>query len=407
MAKKRVKRKDWTPEYRKTRRKRCAFVWLSIFCVLVAFFGGVALVSAVGTEANMKKILAMKEVGCDIDPVVDEQTGVVTFVTDEEFRVMQLTDVHIGGGAFSLKKDGWAIDAIQTLVERNKPDLIIITGDIAYPVPFQAGTFNNLREAKVFATLMEQLGVYWAPTFGNHDTEYYSMYNREDISEFYSDPQWEHCLFQTKPSVVNNKLDGYGNYSINVENTSGIITHSFFMFDSHSYTNGDILGVRWEYDNIKQNQIDWYKAEVNRYNAINATLGNTETIKSSMYFHIPLAEYRDAWMEYYNNGQKDTANVQHITGLMGESGKFVYCGVGEDKVFETIQELGSTKWVFCGHDHYNNFTLKYKDIYLTYGMSIDYLAYAGIKNETSQRGATIIDVQTNGEIEITQDRLVK
>ena len=101
-------------------------------------------------------------------------TGYYEFVAsseEDEFKVLHLTDVHIGAGAFSAQKDRWALEAVSTIVHRAKPDLVIVTGDMAYPVPFQAGTFNNKREAEMFAALMEKLGVYWTITFGNHDTE--------------------------------------------------------------------------------------------------------------------------------------------------------------------------------------------------------------------------------------------
>ena len=46
-----------------------------------------------------------------------------------------------------------------------------------------------------------------------------------------------------------------------------------------------------------------------------------------------------------------------------------------------------------------NFSVNYKGIRLTYGMSIDYLAYAGIWQETNQRGCTVIKYAPNGSFE--------
>ena len=64
-----------------------------------------------------------------------------------------------------------------------------------------------------------------------------------------------------------------------------------------------------------------------------------------------------------------------------------------------VIETGSTKAVFCGHDHYNNFSIEYKGIRLTYGMSVDYLAYPGIYKEGSQRGCTVITVESDGSFD--------
>ncbi|WP_242994457.1 hypothetical protein [Butyrivibrio fibrisolvens] len=66
------------------------------------------------------------------------------------------------------------------------------------------------------------------------------------------------------------------------------------------------------------------------------------------------------------------------------------------KMFDTALELGSTTGFFCGHDHYNNASLEYKGIRLTYGMSIDYLAMPGIEKETKQRGAELITIHADG-----------
>ena len=64
-------------------------------------------------------------------------------------------------------------------------------------------------------------------------------------------------------------------------------------------------------------------------------------------------------------------------------------------------ELGSTKGIFCGHDHVNNAVLEYKGILLTYGMSIDYLAYTNLNSEGAQRGCTVINLTQDGELSVS------
>ncbi len=164
----------------------------------------------------------------------------------------------------------------------------------------------------------------------------------------------------------------------------------------------------WKYDNIHENQVQWYKENVIKLNEQNnkkyAELGmkDKSDIESAAFFHIPLTEQRDAWYEYVNNGFKDTENVKLIYGTAGEGNKVVYCGIGEDNLFETMQELGSTKAIFCGHDHKNNFSLDYKGIRLTYGMSVDYLAYPGIYKLGAQRGCTTITFSPDGSFDCAQ-----
>lgn len=370
-----------------------------IIGIIIAAILIVALICAftglLGATANTKRAEAADFVGSRLIPEVDKETGYWTFTTDDDFRILQLTDLHIGGGFLSIRKDSWALNAVAELIQRVKPDLVIVTGDIAYPVPFQSGTFDNLRESKMFAALMESLGVYWTVTFGNHDSEVYSMFSLEYIAEFYEESDFKYCLFQRGPS----NIDGEGNYIINIKNTAGKITQSLVMFDSHAYVDGSLTN---EYDSIHENQIQWYVKEITELNKKNGS-----PVKSMAFFHIPLNEYADAWEEYRLNGKKDTENVKFIYGVAGEPDEKVWPGKYRDNLFETMLELGSTQAIFCGHDHLNNFSVEYKGIRLTYGLSIDYLAYWGIVKQTAQRGGTVITVSPDGSFTCAPERLVK
>ncbi|MGN0468511.1 MAG: metallophosphoesterase [Acutalibacteraceae bacterium] len=387
-------------------KKKKGKIFLKVLCiilaVIVAFVGITTVITVIGNKATTKKTQSFETVTKD-DVLIPEkdENGNWTFTTDREFKILQLTDVHIGAGWMSLKKDSMAINAVAAMITAEKPDLVIVTGDVSYPVPFQAGTFNNKSSAKIFAALMEKLGVYWTMTMGNHDTEAYSYYSREEIGDLYENGGYKYCLFQAGPEDV----DGAGNQVINIKNSDGIITQSLFTFDSHSYTDGDYFGIAWKYDNIHENQVQWYSDTLDKLNAENdevyKKLGSDEKsdIKSLAFFHIPLTEQKDAWDQYAANGYQDTEDVKLIYGVAGESKKVVYCGIGEDDLFETMLEKGSTKGVFFGHDHENNMSFDYKGIRLTYGMSVDYLAYPGIYKLGAQRGCTVITVTPDGEFD--------
>jgi 3',5'-cyclic AMP phosphodiesterase CpdA len=282
------------------------------------------------------------------------------------------------------------------MISEEKPDLVIVTGDIAYPVPFQAGTFNNKNSAMLFADLMEQLGVYWCLAFGNHDTELYSYYTREQIAELYENKdKYPHCIFQSGPEDV----DGVGNYAVNVKNSNGDITQSFIMFDSHSYTDNDYFGILWKYDCIHKNQIEWYKEKIASLTEEN----NGVTPKSLAFFHIPLIEMQQAYYEYRDNGFQDTDDVKYLFGKIGEKEEMICSSAKNEGLFDAMLEVGSTQGVFFGHDHLNNMSLNYKGIQLTYTYSIDYLAYSGIAKYGLQRGCTLINVSPDGEFEISQE----
>lgn len=423
---KRVRLKDMTPEQRRRYNIR-AIVITSVVCGLVlVFFGICALCSWVGYTGNFDYIATIEAIDYDspftlIEPE-DSETGYYEFVADsakDSFRVLHLTDIHIGAGAFSASKDRWAIEAVSETVRRVKPDLVIVTGDMAYPVPFQAGTFNNKREAEMFASMMERLGVYWTITFGNHDTEIYSLYDRDDIAaEVYSDPKWEHCLFREGPTDIAGKgndvivvrhptTDGVeivdaASYAANVGSTK--ISQALVTIDSHSYTDGDYFGIAWKYDNIHQDQIDWYAREMDRLTEMNGG----EQVKNLVFFHIPLTEYGVYWNEYKDNGHEDTADVHYVQGKAGESGEKSFPGVNDCLTFETMLTHGG-QGTFCGHDHYNTFAIDVKAttkdadgndvtgvIRLSYGMSIDYLAYVGIASDIEQRGGQEIRIDADG-----------
>ena len=373
----------------KSKCKRLKKFLFVVLCVAV----GIAVVATVVNFLLAKDLVkkgsqySKVEIENQLVPQKDDN-GYWYFTTDGDFKVMHLTDIHIGGGWMSYGKDIKALNAVATMVTREKPDLVVITGDIAYPVFFQAGTFNNYSGAKIFANLMESLGVYWSVTFGNHDAEAYSYFDREAVAGFYLDEEYKYCLFQMGPEDV----DGYGNHVIEVKNTKGIITQAMVLIDSLSYVDDTIItSVKGTYDNIHDNQVEWYESEINRMNDENRSINKkAETVKTQVFFHIPLVELGEAWTEFQENEFEDSEDFKYINGIIGEGGRRVFSGFGEDGLFEKMLELGSTQAVYNGHDHYNNLTAEYKGICFSYGYSIDYLAYIGIAKEGSQRGCTMI-----------------
>ena len=396
---------------KKQKKHRVRKFFCALLALIVLFVGVTTVITLIGLSASSKRAASFRAVDVSAPEFENIGDGVWNIHADNGLKVMQLTDVHIGGGWMSIKKDGMAINAVAAMITAEKPDFVIVTGDVAYPVPFQAGTFNNKSGAKIFAELMENLGVYWTIAFGNHDTESYSYFSRDKIADFYSSGDYPHCLLQKGPADV----DGVGNQVFRVVNRDGLITRALILLDSHSYVDGDVFGVFWKYDNIHENQVAWYKSVVEGLQAENAetvkklgtdkaaAYGQLGKVPTSLFFHIPLTECKDAWYEYYDNGFQDTENVQYLDGYVGEGKKQIYSGIHEDDLFETALELGSTDSVFFGHDHLNNIALKYKGIILSYGMSVDYLAYPGIFKLGSQRGCTILNVDAAGKLTYTKE----
>lgn len=398
-------KKQLKKQKRKKRLKKVLITFVAVVLIIAIL---TAVVNTVVYKSLVNKVHSFKAVDNNTLDFEYYDNGCMNIYTDKGLKIVQLTDVHIGAGWMCTHKDSMAVNAVAAMVTAEKPDLVIVTGDVGYPVPFQAGTFNNKTSITVFAELMETLDVYWVYCFGNHDTEKTSYYTREQIVEFLDTDKYPHCLLQAGPDDV----DGVGNQIVNIVNSDGVITRTLFAIDSHAYAKGHIPAVRLRYDNIHQNQIDWYEESVKeiaeenkkaislldakkqkKYEAL------SENVPSSLFLHIPLTEYKDAWDEYYGNGMKDTENVKYNYGVVGEPNDLICCGFGQDNMFEKMLELGSTDSVFCGHDHLNNISLNYKGINLTYGKSVDYLAYYGIYKLGSQRGCTVINIDENGKID--------
>lgn len=174
-------------------------------------------------------------------------------------------------------------------------------------------------------------------------------------------------------------------YLINFINNDNKINTVFYLLDSNSYINNNFNN----YDFVHENQIEWYKEKVTEI---------WKNIPSMMFLHIPLPETKEA-IEKYKNNSKD---VKYYFGEVNES---VCTTKNDSNLFDTVTYLGSTKAIFYGHDHYNNISLEYKGVRLTYGMSINYLASPGIENKTEQRGVTLITIKNDSSFDIKQVKL--
>ena len=91
-----------------------------------------------------------------------ENINGITNITKKKgvpLKILQLTDIHIGGSFSTRKKDELALQAVEKIVNASDADFVIVTGDMVYPIPWLLqGSFNNLKSSKKFAACMEKLG---------------------------------------------------------------------------------------------------------------------------------------------------------------------------------------------------------------------------------------------------------
>ena len=311
---------------------------------------------------------------------LDKETFSFDLPEDRKFRIMQLTDCHLGYGKLSESQDTKAEKAITTLIEREKPDLIIITGDLIYPVLPKSGTLSNDREMREFMQFMDGFKIPYASVLGNHDSEMGSKATREEIGDILE--TGEYSIFRKGPDSI----FGVGNYTINL-NRKGKTEFVLAMLDSNMYGDG------WFYtgfDCIHRDQTDWCMEKIRKAGEKNRKLS------AFMFFHMPLPEYKEA----YEKMKMGDHSVKYNFGSVLEKNEYFGITNRECNVFDEALKTGFIKGMFCGHDHLNTISMEYKGICLTYGMSIDYLAYPNIESRYTQRGATVMDILPDGKTEM-------
>ena len=343
-----------------------------------------------------------------IEPEIDPETGYYTFTTDRDLKIMMLTDIHLGGGFWSYKKDRKTVYEIISMLQKEKPDLVILDGDNTFAVPGPmyngGGTLNNYMAAHDVINIFNHEGVYFSTVFGNHDTEVFGYTDRQKLGELYMNDRFKYCIFDQ------NYTDGTGlptvtNQIILVKNTKGDITKALLLIDSNAYVDDSIQAVLdWNYDIIRDSTVDWASDAIE-------DLGCPQTVA---FFHIPTSEFRIAYEELEANGFKDTENTKYISGVWDElidettHSRIWHGGITRegpladiDRFFEVMGPGGVDvlEACYCGHDHVNNAWVNYKGVDLIYGYSIDNLAYTDINYSGAQRGATIITIKPDGKRE--------
>lgn len=338
--------------------------------------------------SKIEKLIAKKVENAGLLPKEEGEYSIFTKKSNQDFKILQLTDMHFGCGILSRKSDKLAQNAVITLVERVKPDLIILTGDNIYPLPIFSGTANNLKQSKYVAKLMEQFEIPWTMVFGNHDTEPFATHTKSQLCDFYS--QQKHCLLKRGDE----NIYGMGNHIIIINNEDGKVNTCCVMLDSNMYLKDSFFST---FDNIHDDQIQWYKE-----NIIKISNGG-QLVNSLAFFHMPLEEYRDAWAKL------KIGNLDEVTYHLGTINEINdHIGFSRRKkgnFFEEMVKFGSLKGCFCGHDHLNNISMTYKGIRLTYGMAIDFLAYRKIRKKYTNRGATVILIKEDGTFDVKLEPL--
>ena len=175
---------------------------------------------------------------------------------------------------------------------------------------------------------------------------------------------------------------GVGNYIINITE-NGKIIHTLYMMDTHSDTSLPVGG----YDHLWNNQLEWYEWAVKGTNAIAG-----RNIESTIFFHIPCIQYRNAWQEAAYNTETGLYENPAYADSFGSNDEGICSPDYDSGFFALVKELGSTRNMVAGHDHINNSSIVYDGIRLSYSLKCG----PASSWMESKNGASVITINSDG-----------
>lgn len=282
---------------------------------------------------------------------IHAKSPVLKFNTEGKFKILQITDVHyIHKNESSIE----ALERISDMIDVEKPDLILLTGDIIWGKPAKEGM------EEVMKTITSK-NIPFGLMYGNHDDEF--ELSRQELYEL------------TKP-IKNNLtstvegLTGVTNYTIEIKgskdkNTAAVL----YCMDSNAYSKLPGIGG---YDYIYPDQVEWYRNTSKHY----TTKNNNKPLPALAFFHIPTPEY-------------ETAGLLKKDQMKGNFKEGVCSPKLNSGLFLAMREQGDVKGIFVGHDHDNDFTVDWYGILLAYGR------YSGgdtVYNNLGDNGVRLIEM---------------
>ena len=251
------------------------------------------------------------------------------FNSNHKFKIVQFTDVH---WIYDDPKSEEAAERMREVLDAEKPDLVVYTGDVIFAKPAAPALQRALEPAI-------ERGIPFAVTWGNHDDE--QDMTRAELSAYIKD---------MKGNLTSHTegISGQTNYTLSVKSSDGRRDAAvLYIFDSHSYSKIErVKGYDW----IKHDQVAWY---IEQSKAFTAKNGGTP-LPALAFFHIPLPEMRDMTQNqniYMVGTRKEMVCAPEInTGLA-----------------TAMLSAGDVMGLFVGHDHVNDYVVDWYGILMGYG----------------------------------------
>uniref|UniRef100_A0AB33JCJ0 Metallophosphoesterase family protein n=1 Tax=Prevotella sp. GTC17260 TaxID=3236796 RepID=A0AB33JCJ0_9BACT len=245
-----------------------------------------------------------------------------------EFKIVQFTDVHY---KINNPNSVAALKCIDEVLTKERPDLIVLTGDVVYSSPADKTLLEVLHRVSAY-------NIPFVYLFGNHDREF-GMTNE--------------ALYDVARGVKNNIMpDRKGgaspDYTLRIKSHQGNRDAAvLYCMDSHSMAQDpSVGGYAW----FTHDQIDWYRGQNAQFTALNGG----KPLPALAFFHIPLPEFTMA----------STLEKAALHGTRMEPACPADINTG---MFSAMRLGGDVMGIFCGHDHDNDYSVMYKNILLAYG----------------------------------------
>ena len=300
------------------------------------------------------------------------------FNSDHKFKIMQIADTQ---EIPAVSPD--TLSLINNALDREKPDLVIFTGDQikGYSKKFKKdpaiieGTIDTLVEP------IAKRNIPFMVTYGNHDAQC----GVDNCGQYKFYAKYDNFI-----SGDLRNADDVGTADIQIySSTEDKPVFELYIIDSHGKAK-DGAG----YAPVDKEQIEWY---VSRREQLKAE--NGDYLPSLVFQHIPVPEFFDvikkvpkgtkgavpAYGEHEN--EYFVLNDETIAegGFMLESPASPDVNTGE---FEAMGEKGDVLGIYVGHDHNNSFVVKYKGVDLGYTQGAGFNVYGPGEN----RGVRIFEL---------------
>ncbi len=270
------------------------------------------------------------------------------------FRILAISDLH-----YTPKVDTHGIALTEQLIDIDKPNLVVVNGDCLSGKSCESAEGLRTTVGHV-AAAMENRGVPWAITFGNHDQEHFpkTSVGKDAVLDMYAG--YRHNL----NGGYQKGLTGGGNKTLLIWDAAGAKpVYCVWLIDSNEYFQD---GKNRPYAWIHADQIDWY-----RQTSIELEKRHGAKVPGLMFFHIPLPEFNEM------------VNKSKIIGARHEPEMPSPVNSG---MFAAVTDRGDVRGIYCGHDHINNYMGRWRGIELGYDGSLGHYTYPKVEPDDPANG---------------------